>query len=156
MGADQSRIRSPQQTEAVRGAGNVVVVSGVDADQSEVKAVVFYPGSGRWSRAARSRLWWRFGYSAVAVGGEVILWGGCCGPGGRGSRAVGAAYDIARDDWRHIRRGPLDNRFDHTAVWTGKEMIVWGGFDGHRLRSDGAAYQPRSGRWRKVARRPPF
>ncbi len=138
----------------MRGAGKVVIVSGVDHDQSEVTAVVRDPTSGRWSPAARSRLWWRFGYSAVAVGGEVILWGGCCGPGGRGSRASGAVYDIARDEWRPVDRGPLVNRFHHTAVWTGEEMIVWGGYDGHRLRNDGAAYEPRSGRWRMMAAAP--
>jgi hypothetical protein len=146
--------RGLQWTEAVRGAGKVVIVGGVDYDQSEVTAVVRDPSSGRWSPAARSRLWWRFGYSAIAVGGEVILWGGCCGPGGRGSRASGAVYDIARDEWRHVHPGPLVNRFHHTAVWTGQEMIVWGGSDGHRLRNDGAAYQPRSGRWRKIAGAP--
>lgn len=147
-------IRGLQETEALRGAGKVVIVGGVDYDQSGVKAVVFEPSSGRWSHAARSGLWWRSGLSAIAAGSEVILWGGCCGGGGRGSRAVGAVYDIARNEWRRIRPGPLVNLFQHTAVWTGKEMIVWGGFDGKRLRTDGAAYQPRSGRWRRIASAP--
>jgi hypothetical protein len=143
-----------QQTEAVRAAGKVVLIGGVDYDQTGVQALVLDADSGQWTRAAPSRLWGRFGYSAVATGDEVILWGGCCGPAGRGSRAAGAVYGIERDDWREIDPGPLVNRFQHTAVWTGREMIVWGGSDGHRPRKEGAAYNPRSGRWRRIAPAP--
>jgi hypothetical protein len=43
-------------------------------------------------------------------------------------------------------------RARHTAIWTGEEMIVWGGStcDG-RARADGAAY---AGTWRTTARSP--
>ncbi|GAH95073.1 unnamed protein product, partial [marine sediment metagenome] len=26
--------------------------------------------------------------------------------------------------------GAPAGRYDHTAVWTGSEMLIWGGFDG--------------------------
>ncbi len=40
-------------------------------------------------------------------------------------------------------------------VWTGREMVIWGGTyaDTHD-RSDGAAYNPETNRWRKLARSP--
>jgi hypothetical protein len=140
----------------------VVVIAGVAYDQSSVKGVVFDLGSGRWSRAAPSGLWWRVGHSAVAVGDRVIIWGGCCGHVGRGSRAPGATYDVSADTWSPLGPGPLGHRYFHTAVWTGTEMIVWGGLAGtlagdsrpEDLRADGAAYNPRTGTWRRIAPAP--
>jgi N-acetylneuraminic acid mutarotase len=35
----------------------------------------------------------------------------------------------------------------HTTVWTGQQMIVWGGSDGSTQLSDGAAYNPTTGHW---------
>lgn len=61
--------------DAVRAADKIVVVGGADYDQTEVKALVLDLDSGRWSRAARSRLRWRAGHSVVAANGQVIVWG---------------------------------------------------------------------------------
>src|SRR5688572_16485710 len=105
--------------DAVRVGGKVVVVGGADYDQTEVKALVLHLDSGRWSRAARSRLPWRGGHSVVGARGTVIVWGG--GPG-----AGAAEYDVSRDSWRRIPPGPPAGRYRHSAVWTGDEMIVWG------------------------------
>jgi hypothetical protein len=133
--------------DAVRIGGKVVVVGGADYDQTEVKAIVLDLGSGRWTRAGRSRLPWRAGHSVVAARGHVIVWGG--GPG-RGA----AAYDASNDTWRRIPPGPLAGRSRHSAVWTGDEMIVWGGWHGRGPRASGAAYDPRTRRWRTIAAAP--
>ena len=45
-----------------------------DYDETEVKAIVLDLESGRWSRAARSRLPWRADHSVVAAEEEVIVW----------------------------------------------------------------------------------
>lgn len=53
------------------------------------------------------------------------------------------------DTWRLLPPAPIRGRVSHTAVWTGAEMIVWGGLstnDGHL--SDGAAYDPEKDSWR--------
>jgi N-acetylneuraminic acid mutarotase len=132
--------------DAVRIGDKVVVVGGADYDGTEVKALVLDLESGRWTRAARSRLPSRGGHSVVTAGDELIVWGG--------SHASAAAYHAARDAWRRIRMGPLARRFGHSAVWTGADMIVWGGQWGRRARRDGAAYDPRARRWRRIARGP--
>ncbi len=57
----------------------------------------------------------------------MIVWGGWAGDypdyfdtGGR--------YDPATDTWTATATGGAPPaRYDHTAVWTGTEMIVWGG-----------------------------
>jgi N-acetylneuraminic acid mutarotase len=154
--------RGLQALVPVLAGERVVLIAGVDYDQSTVKALTFDPRSRRWAPAAPSHLWWRTGQTAVASGNQVILWGGCCGPAGRDRKASGAIYDAARDRWAPLEPGPLGNRTSHTAVWTGKEMIVWGGFSGSvagvahgsELRADGAAYDPRSDRWRMIAPAP--
>jgi hypothetical protein len=40
-------------------------------------------------------------------------------------------------------------RFEHSAVWTGSEMIVWGGFDyaGYSPLKSGGRYNPASNSW---------
>jgi hypothetical protein len=133
--------------DAVRVGAKVVVVGGADYDQTEVKALVLDLGSGRWSHAARSRLPWRAGHSVAAAEGKVFVWGG--GPG-----SSSAAYDVSLDSWRRIPPGPLAVRHRHSGVWTGNEMIVWGGHRGPRSRADGAAYDPRTRRWRRIAPAP--
>jgi hypothetical protein len=159
------RIRGPlrrahgfQRLVPVLVGDKVVVIAGVDYEQSTVKGLVIDLSSRRSSLTTPTRLWWREGNTAVAAGDEVIVWGGCRGPGGRGSRARGAIYDVERDRWTRPDPGPLRNRNFHTAVWTGEEMIAWGGSAGctgrSRLRADGAAYDPRTDSWRMIAPSP--
>lgn len=50
--------------------------------------------------------------------------------------------------------GPLAGRVGHSVVWTGEEMIVWGGRSHHRAFADGAAFDPRTGTWRMLAAAP--
>ena len=38
----------------------------------------------------------------------------------------------------------------HTAVWTGSEMIVWGGATGRHETAQGAAFDPVSSTWRRL------
>jgi hypothetical protein len=151
--------RGLQALVPVLAGERVVLIAGVDYDQATVKALTFDADSRRWAPAAPSHVWWRTGYTAIAAGHEVILWGGCCGPAGRGSRTPGATYDVGRDRWSPLEPGPVGNRSSHTAVWTGEEMIIWGGIAGsaggggrrYELRDDGAAYDPRSDTWRAIA-----
>jgi N-acetylneuraminic acid mutarotase len=71
----------------------------------------------------------RYYHTAVWTGGEMIVWGGvfCCpaidfNTGGR--------YNADTDSWTATSTGKVPSgRYDHTAVWTGSEMIVWGGFN---------------------------
>ena len=56
-------------------------------------------------------------------------------------------------EWDRIRVGPLAGRSRATAVWTGSEVMVWGG-GGFRPYADGALYDPAADRWRRVAPSP--
>src|SRR5438094_275034 len=62
------------------------------------------------------------------VGRERTSWGG---PNGYTSFNSGAQYIPAPDTWRAASKtGAPSARAHHSAVWTGSEMIVWGGCSG--------------------------
>lgn len=45
-------------------------------------------------------------------------------------------------------------RVAHSAVWTQREMIVWGGFSARGSLRDGAAYDPQRNEWRVLSKAP--
>ena len=55
------------------------------------------------------------------------------------------------DAWR-VEDFP-DGRFSHTSVWTGSEMIVWGGSAGGSVLDTGSRYDPVTDSWRGVSTR---
>lgn len=55
---------------------------------------------------------------------------------------------------KDLPAAPLSAREDMSGVWTGNELIIWGGNSNGSLRSDGAAYEPRSRTWRQIAPSP--
>lgn len=79
----------------------------------------------------------------------MIVWGGSS----RGRLfGDGAAYAPGTNRWRVIADAPLAGRTGHTVVWTGDEMIVWGGCCERRGAEfgDGAAYDPVADTWRRL------
>src|SRR5437870_3648559 len=50
------------------------------------------------------------------------------------------------DTWTGTRVGAPDGRYLHTAVWTGSEMIVWGGYNGSFVNT-GGRYNPGTDSW---------
>ena len=81
----------------------------------------------------------RYSHSAVWTGNEMIVWGGYSQY--VGAFNTGGRYDPSSDAWTATSTGanvPFP-RDAHTAVWTGKEMIVWGGGGGI---ATGGRYDP--------------
>ncbi|HEY66262.1 MAG TPA: hypothetical protein G4O02_17055, partial [Caldilineae bacterium] len=69
----------------------------------------------------------RLRHTAVWTGREMIIWGGESGGGGVTTN-TGGRYDPETDTWRPISLVNAPSpREQHSAVWTGKEMIIWGG-----------------------------
>jgi hypothetical protein len=57
----------------------------------------------------------------------------------------------APDGWRRGSPGPLRHRDHAVVVWTGSELVIWGGDPDGDL---GAAYDPAADRWRDIAPAP--
>ena len=76
----------------------------------------------------------------------MIVWGGSW----LDQLNTGGIYHPGTDTWEETSTGPNlpEVRDGHTAVWTGSEMIVWGGYagDGEYLET-GGHYNPALDTW---------
>jgi hypothetical protein len=63
---------------------------------------------------------------------------------------------VANPGWGRLDPGPLLPRDGYSVVWTGDEMIVWGGRvpESEPVYADGAAYDPAAQSWRVLAPAP--
>ena len=149
---------SPRDTHTAVWTGNEMIVWGGELIGSYLNT------GGRYKLATNT---WvptstegapdgRMEHTAVWTGAEMIVWGGCganaCGisfPNPSGPPAgSGGRYDPATDTWTptSLINGP-DGRKEHSAVWTGQEMIVWGGENADGRVNTGGRYNPASDTW---------
>src|SRR5437879_7403774 len=61
---------------------------------------------------------------------------------------TGGRYNPSTDSWTatSLTNAPAARDY-HTAVWTGSEMIVWGGFSGSSYLNTGGRYNPGTDSW---------
>jgi hypothetical protein len=92
----------------------------------------------------------RVHHAVVWTGSEMVVWGGDTGSPSYTQLGDGARYDPATDHWTAISsQGAPSARTNHSAVWTGSEMIVWGGLYSGSFGQpgNGARYRPSEDRW---------
>lgn len=67
----------------------------------------------------------------------------------------GAAYDPSGRSWHRIPAAPIHGEYGAAEVWTGSELIVFGGAERNEpSAANGAAYDPRTDAWRSIAEAP--
>ena len=75
----------------------------------------------------------RYDHTVVWTGTEFIVWGGrgdWQSPIGYPALDTGGRYDLGTDTWTPTSMVAVPpGRENHVVVWTGNEMIVWGGVD---------------------------
>jgi len=120
----------------------------------DVGAVLIKLPVAVWAQRADNAPTARYAHTAVWTGSEMIVWGGgasdsdgsyyCLKDGGR--------YNPAADSWTALpTTGAPEARTEHTAVWTGSEMIVWGGWNNSNgCLNDGGRYNPTADSWMPV------
>lgn len=86
------------------------------------------------------------------TGTEFFTWGGTEGIGIDDCHMTskGAAYDPVSEKWRVIAPSPIGGRERASAVWTGRDVLIWGGWADGKYLNDGAAYDPRSDSWHPI------
>ncbi|MBA3914156.1 MAG: hypothetical protein H0X25_09990 [Acidobacteriales bacterium] len=95
-------------------------------------------------------------HTAVWTGTEMIVWGGCSfiNDACKASRSGtgGGRYNPATDTWilTNTANAP-EARVAHTAVWTGTQMIIWGGFGDTAPLKSGGVYSPATDTWTATA-----
>jgi N-acetylneuraminic acid mutarotase len=109
----------------------------------------YNPGTDSWTTTSLTNApTARAGHTAVWTGSEMVVWGGL-GVSSVNGVNTGGRYDPGTNSWTLTSTtGAPVARFDQTAVWTGSEMIVWGGYAGFGLRlNTGGRYNPSTDSW---------
>ena len=92
----------------------------------------------------------RASHTAVWTGNEMIIWGGYFFDGiSFHYFNTGGRYNPQLDSWMATTTADApEARSIHTAVWSGNEMIVWGGETGGSTRfNTGGRYDPGTDTW---------
>src|SRR5437867_10715204 len=77
----------------------------------------------------------------------MVVWGGLYYDGSYHYVNTGGRYNPSTDSWTATSTTSAPaGRYEHTAVWTGSGMIVWGGFNGSYLNTAGR-YNPATDSW---------
>jgi N-acetylneuraminic acid mutarotase len=138
---------------AVWTGSELVVWGGSGPRSSEfLDGAAYDPGVDSWRVLAPTTLETSDGRAAVWTGQEMLVWGGELGDGSHARPDNGAAYDPERDSWRPLPASPYWSLAGHTAIWTGDEMLVWGGVES--TGPSGAAYDPARDEWRVLTSAP--
>ncbi|MDD5224204.1 MAG: fibronectin type III domain-containing protein [bacterium] len=89
-----------------------------------------------------------YSHTAVWTGTEMIIWGGC-GATSEYFSNTGGKYNPSTDSWTATSMGANvpTPRCHHTAVWTGNEMIIWGGDNHDGFCNTGGRYNPATNTW---------
>jgi hypothetical protein len=77
------------------------------------------------------------------TGSEALCWF---------SAALGARYDVASDSWTAIATtgAPTPTAGYFSGVWTGSEVIIWGGYGSSGRLNTGGRYNPSTDSWTPV------
>jgi hypothetical protein len=87
---------------------------------------------------------------AVWTGNRMVVWGGRNGNTLASVLSTGGLYDPVGNAWTGATVAPgatLTARSLPAAVWTGREMVIWGGHDAGGPMNTGARYSPATDTW---------
>jgi hypothetical protein len=106
----------------------------------------YNPVADTWSAISTSNApVGRMKHTAVWTGQKMIVWGGESG-GGSATTNTGGIYDPLTNSWTATSTTNAPSaREHHSAVWTGQEMIVWGGCSSDscvQVLNNGGRYSP--------------
>ncbi len=157
---------SPRRYHTALWTGQEMLVWGGDAvfPEHELNTGARYdPATDTWTPISTNGApTVRAYHTAVWTGTEMIVWGGVGGwayqyPGGEFTNIVdgGGRYNPTTDTWAPISTNgaPPPSTVFHTAVWTGTEMIIWGGQTNasHDPVRIGARYNPITDAWTSIS-----
>ncbi len=93
----------------------------------------------------------RHTFSMVWTGSEVLVWGGSIQEWPYHLTNTGGRYDPVTDSWNPMSLlGAPTPRVGQSAVWTGRHLLVWGGWDGTQPVHSGGKYDPVADTWETI------
>jgi N-acetylneuraminic acid mutarotase len=129
--------------------GSEMIVWGGLAPNPSLTGGRYNPSTDSWTATSTATAPpGRFLHTAVWTGSEMIVWGGCATDNCSQLSMFGGRYNPQTDSWTFTSNTNAPSpRYSHTAVWSGSEMIVWGGFDGSNRVNSGGRYNPGTNSW---------
>jgi N-acetylneuraminic acid mutarotase len=143
------------------GPGGRPAATGPVAKLPVVVASAAQVASGHWSTLPPAPIAPRSGAVVVWTGSELFVWGGTA-TSGAGTRLYsdGAAYDPSSRTWSVLAASPLSPRSGASAIWTGSEVLVFGGEvkgtspGSTRPSESSASYDPSTNTWQSLPSAP--
>jgi hypothetical protein len=116
--------------------------------RADSDGAAYNPATRRWHRIASppSGVLGGGGTGSAWTGREMVVWAGNSPEGPAG----GAVYNPRTNTWRRLAKGPLGVREGYASVWTGSELLIFGGHTGGVAAPTAAALNPRTGSWRRL------
>jgi N-acetylneuraminic acid mutarotase len=117
--------------------GNPYIVKTIDV------AAAFDPARNTWRKLSPPEgAGYSPSYNAVWTGRRLLVWG----------PFDALSYDPMANTWRSLPRPPTNA--GRLTVWTGSEVVGWGGGCCGDAFKDGAAFNPATNTWRRLAPSP--
>ena len=107
-----------------------------------------------WAAVAGLALAGCTGSASVRAAGSTSGRGGTVQASPRPAGSGPAAAQIARFHWSGLPASPLGPREEPSLAWDGTELLELGGLKGGFTADDGAAFNPVTGRWHRIASPP--
>lgn len=96
----------------------------------------------------------RSSHTVLWTGSQMIIWGGNYVDGSGNTQVLntGARYNPPTNTWGGLTTVSAPrSRSNHASVWTGTEVIVWGGYGSNfEVLNDCGIYNPSTNSWRAV------
>ena len=126
---------SPRESHtAIWSSDEMIVWGGYDGTNYLNTGGRYNPGTDSWiTTSTTTPPDGRASHTAVWTGSEMIVWGGVRSTNGIDAIYLdtGGKYNPEADTWTPTSTiNTPGARYSHTAVWTDREMIVWGGEPG--------------------------
>ncbi len=104
----------------------------------------YTPGTDTWTPLSATSVESRDQHPAIWTGTQMVFWGGRNDDGD--ALSDGRRYTLASDTWATTATPPSSGepgpRHSPSAVWTGSELIVWGGQNGGTSLRSGGVFRP--------------
>ena len=135
---------------AVWTGSEMIVWGGFDVSGSDVNTGGRYnPITDSWTATSTANApVGRESHTAIWTGSSMIIWGGYFFDGNDNYLNTGGRYSPATDSWTATSTNNApEGREVHGAVWTGSEMIIWGGLGDAGYFDTGGRYNPATDSW---------
>jgi N-acetylneuraminic acid mutarotase len=149
---DTSTTNAPTGREshtAVWTGHEMIVWGGLDTSGYSNTGGRYNPSTDSWTATSTANApAARELHTAVWIGSEMIVWGGFLFDGAFHWFNTGGRYNPVTNSWTATSTtNAPEGRYAHTAIWTGSEMVIWGGVTDTGALNTGGRYNPTSNSW---------